>query len=309
MLPDLLLPVEGWPVDIFNPVNRAHPLNQGRLGWWLALPDYFGGIRVPDLLGMHLGTFTTGAATKWRYAATTRPGGLVDFASDLPSQATGINCGTSPYLQVQAHSWTAWIYFDPGTGVPANTAEILSRAAADISKGYEWGTKDSGSNTFHLSYAYNDGGIRGWYEDTTAMSRGTWYHVGATWNQAAGSVRFFINGVFTHAVATTTGTIGHNATDPFSIGYQGANNSGWSGRLDDVQLWGRVLTDAEIGAVYNLSRVGYPEALNRIVPVSMFAPSAGGGGGGGGGPYTGSAHNIGLGYLGDFNLRNRGNIH
>lgn len=60
-------------LDTFNPVNRGHPLNQGKVAWWMVLPHLMGGPNWPDLMSGQKGSL--GASTLWT-PSSVRPGAM-----------------------------------------------------------------------------------------------------------------------------------------------------------------------------------------------------------------------------------------
>lgn len=79
-------------------------------------------------------------------------------------------------------------------------------------------------------------------ETTSAPSTGTWYQLTALYDSAAGEQRLYIDGVL---VDTDTSTGFQATTIGLSLGsLDGTQN--WAGKLDDVRLYDRALTQAEI---------------------------------------------------------------
>jgi hypothetical protein len=86
----------------------------------------------------------------------------------------------------------------------ANHKMIASYANDITASGVEWGVNNSG----YLSFAYNDGSVRGWYEDTTTpLQPAKWYYVSIVWDKTAGQVKFYVNGTLSSTVTTTIRTI------------------------------------------------------------------------------------------------------
>lgn len=83
---------------------------------------------------------------------------------------------------------------------------------------------------------------------TTAggMSVGNWYHIGFTYNNSVATL-------YRDGVALTTTTIGAKTlASAFSM-YLGSNqfNEHFYGYIDEVSIWQRVLTGAEVTTLYN----------------------------------------------------------
>ncbi len=80
---------------------------------------------------------------------------------------------------------------------------------------------------------------------------GSWHFVTATRNAAAGTIRLYMEGV---EVVSNTGTYTGALNAPNSIGIgsnPGANAAAYTGSIDDVIFYNRVLSDAEVTALYN----------------------------------------------------------
>ncbi|NGP18930.1 LamG domain-containing protein [Devosia aurantiaca] len=81
------------------------------------------------------------------------------------------------------------------------------------------------------------------YTFTPVLAFNTWYHIVFVKNGNSGAnLTLYVNGVASGSVSV--GTI----TTPSGTAYIGANNTTtfWSGLLDDISLWSRVLTADEI---------------------------------------------------------------
>jgi len=78
---------------------------------------------------------------------------------------------------------------------------------------------------------------------------GVWYHVAVTFDDAADEVKFYINGVLTET-STNTGSMTATTTE-LGIGSDGVYNDQFSGTLDDIRMFDRVLSPAEILAIFN----------------------------------------------------------
>jgi len=72
-----------------------------------------------------------------------------------------------------------------------------------------------------------------------------------TWDGA--NLRLYINGVLDKTVATTISAIGTNS-DPLRIGNE--FDFGFKGQIDEVSLYNRALTDAEIASIFNAGIAG-----------------------------------------------------
>ena len=108
---------------------------------------------------------------------------------------------------------------------------------------------------FHLTAA---GQINWWWQDSvantrqitttgTAIATGAWYHIAIVY--ASGSQVIYINGV-ARGTDTFTGSLANN-TDPLQIGadqYPLQPQRVFDGRIDEVRVYNRALSAAEIAA-------------------------------------------------------------
>lgn len=96
-------------------------------------------------------------------------------------------------------------------------------------------------------------------ESVSVPVDGTFHHVAITWNNAASQVRFYLDGVLVET-ANSPGVIGTPLdADPLSVGYNLDEAGGgplgflpgspYSGLIDDLRIYHRVLSGAEISAL------------------------------------------------------------
>lgn len=97
-------------------------------------------------------------------------------------------------------------------------------------------------------------------------------HIAATWNggTAASSIAIYINGVQTNSTAIANGSFTGPFSSPvlWSIGSQllaGAPNAPLSGALDDVRIYNRALTPAEIRLLASRRGIGLTAMPDRAV--------------------------------------------
>ncbi len=136
----------------------------------------------------------------------------------------------------------------------------------------DWSNLDSSTRAYCL---YNSPDDVEWYVQTPGNLSGqdaneiggmheinTWYHAAGNYDSSTGVQRVYINGLLHQ---TTTGLVGPilNTTTPLFIGLSfnatGGFNTGcyYNGILDDVAIWNRSLTNAEI----NISMYSGPLAV------------------------------------------------
>jgi hypothetical protein len=263
------------PVYLPDPVDRSHPLNRGRVAWWLALPGLDGGRQWFDLVGQSHGTLTNGPT----WGGTTRPGGWGGLQLDGVDDC--VDAG-KPAAIVAANTLTVAAWVRPaGTGrgdwvtqwgdTPDRKFDLLQGVTAGA---FQFFVGDPSSNLF------NSG------PSTTAIVAGTWYHVVGVSDGA--TVRLYVNGRLESSAAGPA-TLLATSTANVRVGACGTGALlAAAGGVDDVGIWSRPLSAAEVWTLHDSSRRGYPGPLNRLAP-SLLALVASGGSGATASPATATA--------------------
>lgn len=148
---------------------------------------------------------------------------------------------------------SAWVYLDGGTG------DI-------ISKGYE----GAGTKEYLLEYSASTGTFRfrvtGDGTTETVLSAatfgspgtGVWIHIRAWHDPTANQIGISINNGTADTAAHSTGIF--VGTHGLGVGWRATGTTFWNGRIDEVTIWKRLLTDTEATALYNFgwARPGCP---------------------------------------------------
>ncbi len=114
-----------------------------------------------------------------------------------------------------------------------------------------------GDNSFKLAVgvgspgrlSFSLAGVTGWVSGVSTVSDDQWHHVAATWDKVTGLVKLYVDGL-----AETTATVGGTAINVGASSVQiGSYNYGsnFLGLMDDVRLYNRALTPAEIAELRN----------------------------------------------------------
>jgi hypothetical protein len=98
---------------------------------------------------------------------------------------------------------------------------------------------------------FNSGGNHD-LDELTAIHNGQWYHVVAVYNSLSGH-KIYIDGVLNNSESTLlTADV---PTDTVYIGYrQDATPGKFDGSIDDVRIYKRALSNAEIKRLYNMGK-------------------------------------------------------
>lgn len=243
------------PVFLPDPVVRAHPLNRGREAWWLTLPGRAGGATFHDLMGRNPGSlvaFADASTNGWR--GPSRPGGFGELLLDGIADGARVTTNFSPTYG----DFTCAFWFRPGGLGNVDYDRVVD---LDYDTGFCFCRNANILDSWLLLIA--DPGLSATV--TVALPDGAWHHVVVRRSGSTGSV--FADGGATTASNTVT-TAALAPTTPFRMGWSAKvpptfNYNQYKGRLDDVSLWRRALSDAECRSLYDLSRRGYPGILNR----------------------------------------------
>jgi len=159
-------------------------------------------------------------------------------------------------------SGATWIYIN---SLPRSYNTILS--AASGSDGWFFYVQKSTTN--RLSFVnFNTG--QGIYDITTNLSYGVWYHVAFTWNAANNVISIYLDGNKVNLAGMAEPVVQSN--EPFKIGDVTYHDSEWNGRIDDMAIWNRLLTDQEISGLYN---AGIPLPCDSTSTCSSEADTSG----------------------------------
>jgi hypothetical protein len=205
------------------------PMPSDIVSWWT------GDNTLNDLIGSNHGTMIG----SWPYSPYDP--GFVGPSSLIHTGYIGYNFGHDPSLKMTtAFTVGAWIY----------AKNVGYRDGTLISKKGEFGLElYLGSLRYTFGSAYSKSA-------NFEVKYDTWTHVAMTYD--AGALTIYANGrpVATETVAPTL-VDGVPGTDDFVVGAgQGVTWPFKTGSIDDVQLYRRALTPAELGSIYLSGRSG-----------------------------------------------------
>ena len=229
--------------------------NLGLVGWWTM--DRITGTTVVDSSG----SGNNGAEV----------GGPVQVAGKI-GQALSFN-GTSQYVNVSAGANlqnTVWTYSVWIKGDHAPNTSVISQPLADgalySNLQLDW---DHTNSAFEQSCAFSNGGS--WYsvKIQRALQANTWYNIACSYDGS--TLKVYLNGVLNNSfsVSATPNT----ASGPLTVG---ANPTGggsyFPGSIDDVRIYNRALTAAEVQTLYQsslpahiASSINTPDLANGLV--------------------------------------------
>lgn len=244
-------------VNLITPVNWRCPLTADLIGWWLVMPGTMGGSMWRDITKNDLdGELRSGhnPATDW--VGVNRPGGwgaldgqqrTDDYVQKVPVRNNALDTtDVTVCAWVNAHSLSGFTrVWSCGTTGARNQYSLMFNAARLLFQI---------NNTGHNSPA--DGSI----------TVDEWWHVAFVFDDSANNIKFYFNGDLDPTQPTTTEVIG-TGIPGFVIGCASPNNEGtqqFDGFIDDVRVYRRTLSGAEMKALYDDSRTGHRQTLNWI---------------------------------------------
>lgn len=125
-----------------------------------------------------------------------------------------------------------------------------------------WSSQDDGATNDRYELRMDDGSSGKWealhYVDgvesdvlsNAVPSINTWYHIVQRYNEATTTLEMWVNGVKQTDTDATSGTTSNLGSFTFC---RFGNGAGWEceGRIDEVGIWNRHLSDSEISDLYN----------------------------------------------------------
>lgn len=224
-------------------------ITTGLVGWW-KYDDANGVNPIDSSTGGHSGTLT----------GTTKPSaitGKVQGALSFDGSTGYVDYGNNFTLATSGadYSFSAWIYLyvNPTNGV---SFSIVKKATGANAWEFLFDIVGFGNNTtprtdFQMWSTNNPDAL-----GATTLKLNTWYHVVAVRTTSDTSMRVYLNGV--QDGSTTTNTTGdYSITASTEVGRGNITFTGFfNGRIDDVRIYNRALTKADIIQLYNQGLYG-----------------------------------------------------
>jgi hypothetical protein len=170
----------GGAVPLWGAINRSHPLNAGRIGWWLTLPGRGWGPKVYDLTNQNHGSFagiTSSVTSGWQ--ATPRPGGWGHIAFDgVDDQITLANTA-SLRLPASTNRFSIALWARPDAGNAVKFVNLVNVGVPEFNnKGYQLRI----SSDPHLFGQFGTNLANLTLLGAATITYGVWSHFGLTWN-------------------------------------------------------------------------------------------------------------------------------
>ena len=176
---------------------------------------------------------------------------------------------------------SAWIY---SAAFPADDAAIVSKRAS-TELGFQLDTTvDRGPRTIGFKLTKSTGGLMARYGATT-LALNQWYHVAGVYDAATQTMHVYLNGVLDDGDLLGTVTSSQqNSALPVAIGKRsGASGYAFNGRIDEVRIYERALSQAEVQTDMNTPVGVQPVLIDDVAPAFTTVGSWGVDGGGYGG--------------------------
>jgi len=206
----------------------------GLRGWWKFVASE--GTTIKDYSGYaNNGSALSGVGAEAKYE-----GGVIGQAIELDGVDDRIVCSTTNHITAPPFTFEAWVY--PNT---LHTGTILSKGNVNVECGFVWRLDPTG---LVVLYAY-DGAAAVSIASAETYNIEEWTHLVITVD-ADWTTKFYLNGV--HDVTRAfTGTSPFATADALNVGRL-SYAAGWffDGLLDEVRMYGRVLSDEEIAWRY-----------------------------------------------------------
>jgi glucose/arabinose dehydrogenase len=197
--------------------------------------------------------------------------GKYGTAVNLDGSDDYVNVGNSPALQIGGSmTISAWIYAGE---FPADDAAIVSKRSA-TTIGYQLDTTvDRGPRTVGFKLTTNSGGEMSRY-GATVLQTNSWYHVAGVYNASARTLDVYVSGQLDNgALVGTVTSSQQNSTANVNIGRRASGGYQFNGRIDDVRVYDRVLSQAEIQSDMNKALVGGGSSDSTPPTASITSPA------------------------------------
>ncbi|MCX6792674.1 MAG: prepilin-type N-terminal cleavage/methylation domain-containing protein [Candidatus Falkowbacteria bacterium] len=221
--------VSSTPAGINSSSSTGVGTAPGLVGWWKF--DEGSGTTASDSSGNNnIGTLVS--SPSWQTSADCKNGGCIKFngSGDYVNIPYNTNLDTPSGTTISF--WAKYV-------LAAGNHEIIRRSSVFFIRAIE------GGGTYTIPYVYADfpRGYTG-----CAFTDNVWFHFVQIYDPINDpELKSYKNGVLAGADPWLTGAMPSVAT-PITIG---GDNSGWSLSVDDVRIYNRALSAAEVLALYN----------------------------------------------------------
>jgi beta-galactosidase len=237
-------------------VNPGVGVTNGLLAWWKM--DETGGTTAFDSSGNGVNASVSGATFGAGYLSNAL------FFNGSTSDATFASPDTTQI------TLTAWVRCD----ALGNSAfpRIFD------TPGYRLFFRFDSAGTNGFDFATYSTGNGDWFSGTSTISLGKWYHVAASYDRSsfANLPSLYVNGV--KILSPTVITTPSGTQPPYTgTGYIG-NKSGltraWNGPIDDLRIYNRLLSDAEVKVLASMPPANLAPVVNAGTNQTIILPAS-----------------------------------
>jgi glucose/arabinose dehydrogenase/PKD repeat protein len=206
--------------------------------------------------------------------ATWTPAGRYGSALSFNGTSSYVDLGNPSSLRITGSmTWSAWVY---ATANPIDDGQIIAKSASGGgAAGWQFKTSpDTGPHTFGVAVSSNGTAVAQRYS-TTVRNLNAWYFVAGVYNAAAQTLHIYVNGLLDDGVLN--GTVPSSQFDPAQNVTIGRRTGGFyfQGTLDEIRVYNRALTQAEIQADMDTPIVPSDPTDPTPPTVAITSPTAG----------------------------------
>ena len=186
-------------------------------------------------------------APRFTSTSGTTPTGFYALSLDGSTES---GAAGSMNLSGSALSFEGWIKPSSFKSASPYISSLMGTEVSDSNSAF-LRLGDAGLANNKLQFVVSINNVQQKLASATALNANTWYHVAATYDGA--NMKLYINGVL-DATKAQTGNV--NSTGAFNVGYLYNTSRNFNGKIDEVRVWKRALSQTEISQ--NMCNVTVP---------------------------------------------------
>ncbi|UKB79418.1 endo-beta-N-acetylglucosaminidase H [Chryseobacterium sp. MEBOG07] len=186
-------------------------------------------------------------APRFKSTSGTTPTGSYALSLDGTSESGAAGNLT---LSGSALSFEGWIKPSSFKSASPYISSIMGTEVSDSNSAF-LRLGDAGLANNKLQFVVSINNVQQKLASATALNANTWYHVAATYDGT--NMKLYINGAL-DATKAQTGSV--NSTGAFNVGYLYNTSRNFNGKVDEVRVWKRALSQTEISQ--NMCNVSVP---------------------------------------------------
>jgi hypothetical protein len=244
-------------------INKRATLNNYKIAWWLGLPSFTGGKYFYDLYELSNGTLTS-VPSDYGWFGNTRSGGYASLK--LSGNGDYVSVEDSPKFQFDTNNFTISGWFNVNTldNANANSKQvIISRYESAGAKGWSIGVDTVGKLVFKVNLSSVSNST--FSTASGLINTDTWYHFTAI--RSGITCYLYVNGKLEVSGNTSALWALSSTTQNLILGDmvdESSNHYYLSGSIDDICIFNTALNSAYALRIYEESRRGNLNTLNRI---------------------------------------------